>query len=196
MSLEALQEECSGYGRYTPEYYQKMLHKIPVATVVDRVKFIVAQCKGKKVLNMGCAANSLHSEIIKVAASVFGIDKIEPCDLKMDFDNFYTIEPLVSPKPEIIVCGEVLEHLSNPGIFLKALRFFNVPLIITTPNAFCDFAASHMKRNQENVNVDHVAWYSWRTLTTLVERCGYVVKDFHWYNGRPLFAEGMVMVVE
>jgi hypothetical protein len=53
-----------------------------------------------------------------------------------------------------------------------------------------------LEKGYENVNRDHVAYYSWWTLKSLVEKCGYEVVEFAWYNGRPLFAEGLVMLAE
>jgi hypothetical protein len=53
-----------------------------------------------------------------------------------------------------------------------------------------------MEAGTENVNVDHVAWYSWRTLKTLLDRYGYPIREFYWYKGRPRFAEGIIVVTE
>jgi hypothetical protein len=90
----------------------------------------------------------------------------------------------------------VLEHLTNPGYFLQQLRVLGAPIIITVPNAFSEAGRHWAAQARECVNVDHVAWYSWRTLKTLVERCGYEVREWYWYNGQPRFAEGLVFVVE
>jgi hypothetical protein len=68
--------------------------------------------------------------------------------------------------------------------------------VITVPNAFAQAGRSHMLRGVENVNVDHVAWYSHRTLKTLLERVGYDIKEFHWYRGVPYLAEGLIVVTE
>jgi len=41
-----------------------------------------------------------------------------------------------------------------------------------------------------------VAWYSWHTMMMLLERLGYDVLDWRWYNGVPLTAEGLIFEVQ
>lgn len=70
-------------------------------------------------------------------------------------------------------------------------------LIITVPNAM----SSHLmpmavRTGFECVNRDHVAWYSYRTLRTLIERCGFELMEFYWYGGQPITAEGIIFVVK
>jgi hypothetical protein len=48
----------------------------------------------------------------------------------------------------------------------------------------------------ENVNKDHGAWYSWKTLTTLLERHGFTIREFYWYGGDGPTAQGLIMVVD
>jgi hypothetical protein len=48
----------------------------------------------------------------------------------------------------------------------------------------------------ENVNIDHVAWYSPRTLRTLLERARWNITEFAWYGGDPGVAEGLIAVAE
>lgn len=187
-----------------PEYIQKMMHKVPEAeSVKDREAFIVERCKGKRVLNLGCASGALHEKIKAVAAHLRGIDKSEPADEIVDLD---TIEPgetglgiyyvdIGEPMFDLIVAGEILEHLSNPGNFLRSLKTFNCPVILSVPNAFCHPGKRWIDVGYEHVNPDHVAWYSWHTLKVLVERCGFTVREFYWYRGKPLTAEGLIFVV-
>jgi len=53
-----------------------------------------------------------------------------------------------------------------------------------------------MRGGIENVNRDHVAYYSYWTLHELVTRYGFEITEWHWYNGRPLFAEGLIFWVK
>src|SRR3990172_4625529 len=41
-------------------------------------------------------------------------------------------------------------------------------------------------------NPEHVAYYSWHTLKVLVERHGYGIVEWYWYNGEPGTAEGLI----
>jgi hypothetical protein len=53
----------------------------------------------------------------------------------------------------------------------------------------------HLKQGRENVNIDHVAWYSPRTLRTLLERVGYTIQTFAYYHGDGPGAEGVLAEV-
>ena len=101
-------------------------------------------------------------------------------------------------EPDIIVCGEVLEHLSNPGWFLTRLRrqYPGVPVLVTVPNAFSEAAIKWLAKGKENVNIDHVAWYSPHTLRVLLQRAGYTTGDLYYYGGTDPLAEGLIVVAE
>ena len=181
---------------------EKMIHPVPDAEVVNRREFILERCKDKTVLDIGCASGDLFGEIAKVAFKAYGIDKdetpfptTEVCDIECEGSNWQNAR-MEWKSADIIIAGELLEHLSNPGFFLDTTSqcFPDAELIITTPNAFSDGARGQMAKGIECVNVDHVGWYSWHTLKVLVERSGYEVKENYWYNGRKRFAEGLVFV--
>lgn len=178
-------------------YAAKMLHKIPDGTVIDRVAFILDECKGRRVLEFG-ASGPLHDEILKVAQTLLGVDRVDaPRVVGFDLDDV-SLETLPGGtwNPDVIVCGEILEHLANPGWFLQRLRkaHHDAPVIISVPNAFSSIARRHLQNGMENVNKDHTSWYSPRTLWTLLERYGYAIEAFYWYNGEPYYAEGLVVV--
>lgn len=191
-SIADLYEDCE--QRLSAEWRDKMLHKVPDAPVVDRLAFILERCKDKNVLNIGSASGMLHESIKNVARQVWGVD-IQPgpnTDFVLDVEHGSIPKDL---NAQVVVFGEILEHLSNPGRVLEQTwGGTDVEVIITVPNAF------HASREWANdgiecVNKDHVAWYSYHTLKTLVERHGYTVQEWAWYNGRPIFAEGLIFVV-
>jgi hypothetical protein len=195
-TLDALLDDLGG-ATADAEYTAKMIHKIPASPVVLRRPYIVGKCKGKVVLNIGSASGPLHSEIGKAAKKLYGMDK-EPTGqpLCMPFD-LETCHDTPIPKlqdVEVVVMGEVVEHLSNPGHALRAIReAYPVPLLVTAPNAFADGSRGWLAKDTECVNRDHVAYYSYWTLRRLLERFGYIVKEVGWYNGKPKVAEGLVM---
>ena len=178
--------------------------------LVQRVEFIKKACTGKKVLHLGCTNwpytqdaidknMLLHFELAAVANSLYGFDfdqegldvlaasgttdlyradleKLEAVDLDETFD--------------VIVAGEMIEHLNNPGLFLKGIqRFMNADteLVITTINAYSAlrFVIYGLRGKQglnEPVHPDHVAYYSYKTLTLLIERAGLTVSQFCFYD--------------
>lgn len=188
--------ECRGFGVHTPEYHEKMIHQIPSAGVVNRVGFIAERCRDKVVLSLGCSGPA-QKFVDEAAKRCYGMDK-ERQDrewfVQCDLDEF-TILP-AWPKVELVLMAEILEHLGNPQRLLKAVQaVYKCPAIITVPNAFSEVGTAHVLQGIENVNRDHVAYYSWKTLKTLVERCGYAIQEHWWYNGNPGVAEGLIFVV-
>lgn len=178
-------------------YAAKMLHPVPAAEVVDREGLLVDLCRGKRVLEFG-ASGPLTSRIRAVASGYLGVDR-QDGDGVVGFDlDAVTRADLPVFEADVIVCGELLEHLSNPGHFLDRLsrQYRGVPVALSVPNAFSAAAASHIVKGVENVNPDHVAWFSYKTLTTLLGRHGYRLASFCWYGGRPGTAEGIVGLAE
>jgi 2-polyprenyl-3-methyl-5-hydroxy-6-metoxy-1,4-benzoquinol methylase len=186
-------------------YAEKMLHKLPETKVVDRAEFILSHVKGKRVLEFG-ASGPMSMQIRRAALDWVGVDREYGTDGVIGFDLDDVVPDLPStmydevdgPLLDVIVCGEVLEHLSNPGWFLTRLRkqYAGVPVLITVPNAFAEAGKSWLKKGYENVNKDHVAWYSPKTLSVLLERAGYTCGDLYYYNGHGPTAEGLIVIAE
>lgn len=196
-TIDDLRSQLSGSPTLDQAYIAKMLHPVPNTTEVKREAFILTHCTGKRVLEFG-ASGRLHDEIVKAAAHTLGVDREESVGVVgFDLDDV-TQTTLPAWHPEIIICGEVIEHLSNPGHFLSRLhrQYAGVPVIITVPNAYSAIGARWMLKGTENVNADHVAWYSPKTLSVLLQRAGYSVGGLYWYGGSGPTAEGLLVVTE
>src|SRR5437773_3236648 len=127
--------------------------------LVQRVDFIKTICADRKVLHLGCtnwpytwesieAGSLLHIELEKTASELYGFDFDQPgLDIlaeaggknlfRADLENLDEV-PL-DETFDVIIAGEMIEHLSNPGLFLKGIQRFMTPatnLIITTINAY------------------------------------------------------------
>ena len=178
--------------------------------LVQRVDFIKKACKGKKVLHLGCtnypytkqAIESemlLHFELEKVSRELYGFD-FDQAGLDIlkeaNVTNLYQadLEKLgdvaLDEKFDVIIAGEMIEHLSNPGLFLQGIkRFMNddTELVITTINAYCGmrFLIYGLRGKggvNEPVHPDHVAYYSYKTLSLTVNRANLSVKKFYFYD--------------
>ena len=178
--------------------------------MVDRVQFIKNTCVGKKVLHLGCTDYPftqeviknemlLHFELGKVAKELYGFD-FDERGIKILSDagveNLYlsNLEKLeevdLDETFDVIIAGEMIEHLSNPGLFLKGIQRFMNPttnLLITTINAYCGmrmltYGLRGRGGAHEPVHPDHVAYYSYSTLKVLIERENLQVKRFAFYN--------------
>lgn len=178
--------------------------------LVQRLPFIMESCKGKKVLHLGCTnypytedaiekSMLLHFELEKAAGQIYGMDfdqagldilashgsrNLVRADLEhldeLDLDETF----------DVVVAGEMIEHLNNPGLFLNGIRRFMGPgseLLLTTINAYCGMRfAQYGLRGRggrlEPVHPDHVAYYSYSTLKLLVERHKLHVETFLFYD--------------
>ena len=178
--------------------------------LVQRVEFIKQLCAGKKVLHLGCTNwpytaeaigtnGLLHLELEKVARELYGFDYDQE---GIDFltnagsKNLYRadLEKLdevgLDDTFDVIVAGEMIEHLNNPGLFLKGIQRFmhaDSKLVITTINAYSAMRlAMYGLRGQggsaEPVHPDHVAYYSYSTLKVLIERHGLQIDEFLFYD--------------
>jgi len=139
----------------------------------------------------------LYSLIDRVAARQAGIDlSSEGIEIlrQAGYLNVAVadIEQLLEQNPfperhfEIILAGEIIEHLSNPGLFLESLkpllRDSPARLILTTVNAYCAYRFFYsLFMRDESVHPDHVSYYSKKTLTTLLTRHGYDVEHVCFY---------------
>lgn len=179
-------------------------------SLVQRLEFIRASCRGKRVLHLGCTnwpytresienGMLLHTELEKIAAEVVGLDADQEGInvLKEDGSkNIYEADLEHLDKLElnrtfdVIIAGEMIEHLNNPGLFLNGIkRFMNAEteLVLTTINAYCgmrfwQYGLRGKRGKQEFVHPDHVAYYSYSTLNLLLTRHGLHVEKFLFYD--------------
>jgi len=178
--------------------------------LVQRVDFIKNICSGKKVLHLGCSnapytrdsiSNKmlLHFELEKISSEIYGFDSDQDgLELlaKEGSTHLYNadLECLDSVPLEetfdIIIGGEMIEHLSNPGLFLRDIQKFmnaDTKLVITTINAYCAmrfliYGLRGRGGKNEPVHPDHVSYYSYKTLNLTLERQGLRLREFHFYD--------------
>ncbi len=178
--------------------------------LIQRVEFIKQACAGKKVLHLGCTNYPytkealdndmlLHIELERAAKELYGFDFDErglAALEKSGVKNLYQAdlekleEVVLDETFDVIIAGEMIEHLSNPGLFLRGIkRFMNqdTSLIITTINAYCAFrfiiyGLRGKGGRSEPVHPDHVAYYSYKTLSLILERENIQVKKFYFYD--------------
>ena len=187
----------------------EFIHKLPkVKLVTNREDFILSFCKGKNVLDLGCVRSGmtkesfykedlLHLKLLKVARNVVGVDiDKEGIDFltELGISNLICLDVQELEKLnldirfDIIIAGELIEHLDNPGLFLRGVSRFmrpdNTILIITVPNAFSlrHFLAVIL-RSIELVMQDHNFYFSYTNLYSLLERHGFQILELlPYYN--------------
>ncbi len=178
--------------------------------LVQRVEFVTDLCRQQSVLHLGCtnfpytaevlrSGTLLHTQLQQVAARVVGFDAdrdglAELARLGVGDLHYADLERLdevaLDETFDVIVAGEIIEHLSNPGLFLAGIRRFMTPtsrLVVTTVNAYCGLrVALYAVRGRggvaEPVHPDHVAYYSYATLGQLLRRHGFHVDAQCFYD--------------
>lgn len=173
---------------------------------------IVRLCQNKNVLHLGFIQHDLyeekikqddwlHSKIVKVAKSLVGFDYLKN-DVKLiknkyGYEVYYADvmnleEVNLEKKFDIIVCGELIEHIENPGLMLDGIkRFMNIDtkLIITTPNPWMTDRINLINSGVTEetwLNKEHVSWYSYQTLKQLLERKEFEEENYDYYYGNSI----------
>ena len=182
-----------------PEYSQgDMVHELPRAALVDRVEWLVESCRGRRVIHVGFgdaglrteqdrAGRWLHARLAESASELVGLDSDAASvdravsegyeAYEADCTDRAAVEALGLAPADVVVAGEVIEHVDSPGPFLDALRPLcraGGRLVVTTPNAGgLVTAAASLARGVEVNHPDHVVMFTWRTLTELMRRHGW-----------------------
>jgi 2-polyprenyl-3-methyl-5-hydroxy-6-metoxy-1,4-benzoquinol methylase len=91
-------------------------------------------------------------------------------------------------KFDLIIAGDVIEHLPNPGQFLEGCREILAPngaVLVTTVNAFGVSRFAKALLFHEAVHPEHTAYYSHRTLSRLCMMCGLRTSLLGYYRCEP-----------
>lgn len=151
--------------------------------------------KGNRLLEVGTGAGELTSVAKELLFDIIGIE-IRPVYAKnvsdrlnipiysIDFMDFETYNLF-----DIIILGDVLEHVSNPTMMLdKIYNLLNKDGIvwISTPNF--ESAFSYIMKDKDPMwrVCEHLSYFSYRSLKTALELTGFNIIDYKFsqhYNG-------------
>lgn len=190
---------------YTP------MEKLAVPRPVDRIPYLRTAVAGKRVLDLGAMDETayqakrgqgtwLHEELSHAAAEVLGVDASPevPADglvtgarsriIRGDISALAGILAETGFDPEVIVAGELIEHLDNPLAFLRGFRALPAlhgrRLLLTTPNASALHNGLVGMLGRESTHHDHLCILSYKTLCTLCHRAGFTRWDIIPYYSR------------
>lgn len=161
-----------------------------------RVERILQEVKSDdRVLDVGCVAHSadmaqsnlwLHGRLADTAESVVGID-IDPQEVARLQEQGYDVREADAEQFsfdisfDVVVAGELIEHLSNPGRFLECARenlASDGKLVLSTPNLWTlDRAIAAIVAGGMSPNPDHTCWYDRYTISTLLRKNGFVLEE-------------------
>jgi SAM-dependent methyltransferase len=146
----------------------------------------------------------LHARLAESAASLVGLDVEEEgvrwatehgfVAYAVDAQSPKAVAALKLEAADVVIAGEVVEHLDAPGPFFRSLLQLVHPdglLVVTTPNAYrlLNFLAPF--GGVELVHPDHTAWHSPHTLATLLARSGWEVEGAAYYQNPAPGMEGV-----
>jgi SAM-dependent methyltransferase len=180
-------------------------HPLPRRAPVDRLEALVEAARGKRVVHVGFVDELLerkraegvwlHERLAEVSTELVGLDSSEEGIARaralgheahaVDAQSPEAVAALGLARAEVVIAGEILEHLDAPGPFLRAMRELVGPdgqLVVTTPNAYRLLNFLVPFTGAELVHPDHTAWHSPRTLRTLLERGGWRVEELGYYR--------------
>ena len=119
-----------------------------------------------------------HSIIKGRASEVYGLD----LELGEEYkNNSHYVESSAENfsfpvKFDLIFAGDLIEHLSNPGLFLDACKAHlkeGGRLVLTTPNTFNLFNITEkLTKNEPTVNPDHTFYFNSKVLRKLLQKNG------------------------
>ena len=148
-----------------------------------------AVAPGKAVLDVGFSGQGVdaasphwvHNLLRGRTENVWGIDlEFDETRLPGPKDRYMkaSAEDFSLPqKFDVIFAGDIIEHLSNPGLFLDSARRHLASggtLVLTTPNAFNLFnIAEKFSKDEPTVNSDHTFYFNKKTLIKLLEKNGW-----------------------
>ena len=188
----------------------KFEHRLGRVRRVDRNAFLLERARGKKVLHLGCADEHavslkikkqvhLHAQLAAVARELWGVDasrhglsELREAGfsnlIQGDVERLDEIDALRDQEFDVVIAGELIEHIFNPGLFLKTCRTLcaaDTELILTTPNALCYSQTIFALLDREAIHPDHTVMWSPTTLRHLVGRSGYIVTNVLVYGDMP-----------
>ena len=171
--------------------------------VENRIAYLSTLVAGKRVLDVGVVDHAigrqpddrwLHGEVVKRAATCLGVDVLPKplAELKARGFNVMcrdvTREPLEA-RFDVIVCGEVIEHLGEPGRLFHAAAMMLEPggrLVLTAPNPYYFRHVRDNSRGMLHESVDHVTLWVPSGIAELAEREGMALETYRGVMGRKM----------
>lgn len=186
------------------------LELVSVPRPRDRLEQIEALAQDKRVFDLGALDETayaskqdngrwLHARLCAVARDVLGIDNsalVPPEGLQtrpngriVNADIFALSSSVeLYGRPDLIVAGELIEHLPDTLAFLRSLKvspeLAGVELVFSTPNACSWHNVAIGLLGRESTHQDHLQIYSYKTLRTLFDRAGIELLSLQPYGAR------------
>lgn len=174
-------------------FYRQIKEVSGPRPVLDRVAFLKECVAGKNVLDIGCVEHSasnmtrsdwMHRHICDASKTCLGMDYDQEEVRKLNERGFNVVAADathfdIGRKFDVIVAGEVLEHLLDARGFLASIARHlekNGRLILTVPNANnLNYFLQNLLLGYEADGYDHTAFYTPLTAFNLLRKCGFEI---------------------
>ena len=168
--------------------------------IKTRLDIVLPYIKGKEVLDLGCINHNLdlfnldaclHAQMKKHCKYLMGVDILKEEVKKLNALGYnivcQDVEKLkINKKFDVVIAGELIEHLSNPGMLLESARKHlknNGILILTTPNPYAlDRSLLSLVKSFHPVNPEHTVYFTKETMKELLRRYGFRIKKVMYFN--------------
>jgi hypothetical protein len=166
----------------------------------DRLNCLEQVAKDYRIIHFGCADHVgliskkikekkwLHDRLALVSSRCVGLDQnveaLKYISEELGRQDCYKYilgedklpEVIVKNHWDILIMGEILEHVDNPVSFLKTIKEIFSPfcdrLVITVPNAFSFENMVFSLKNKECINTDHRYWFTPYTINKVGGHAG------------------------
>ena len=169
-----------------------------IPTVTDLIDIY---CKDKEVLDVGCANyeghasfGAIHKKVLSVCRRCVGVDISQdifslPKSDKSEYHlgNAETFR-LENRRFDVIFAGDVIEHFSNPGLFLENAQKMLADggrLLIVTPNPFAFRSWISLVRFFEPaIHEEHTCYLSVASLNEMASRFNLQICRLYYITGQ------------
>lgn len=170
----------------------------------SKLDWIAPYVDGRAVLDLGCVCHDLdqtavpwlHAFLLGRADRVLGVDYLEDQVARMRDQGYHAVTADVQTMDlgetfDVLVAGDIIEHLDNPGLFLDRCCAHMKPdgrLLITTPNPVNVVRLIRtLFKGAPGANGEHTCWFTAQVLRQLAARHGLEVVDEAYVNDTRLF---------
>lgn len=180
--------------------------------VVDRLSLLERLATDRRVLHVGFADHEeivaakesqslwLHGRLLRSARECVGVDidaKAVQAAQDRGIPDVHVLDvtqppadhPVLGRDFDLVILGEVVEHIPDPVAFLQAVvRAVGRPgqqFVVTVPNAWNLTTLLGIPRGIEFINTDHRFWFTPYTLAKILTDAGLSVADVQLCDGFP-----------
>lgn len=170
-------------------------HELKLHRHYQRIDFFIKYAKGKKLLDVGSGWGHFVWAAQNKGFDAYGLElaeypakfSMEELKLNVQRRNFFDLEE--KEKFNVITFWDVLEHIDDIHDFMKkcsALQEKEDILVLQVP-AIDSPVARWKKKEWKMIGIDHVNYFSRKTMNQLLEMHGYEIIRFHFNFELKLF---------